>query len=143
LGQGIVAQAIFWSHEVVLPALLSSASVVRAFVHQHLVEHGLPGLVEDIQLVASELATNSVVHARTPFTVTLSCGDGRVLVNVRDGSPHPVVVAVDASLLDVGGRGLTIVSRLSQQWGVTQGPEGSKSVWASFDVAPEILPRTR
>ena len=129
-----------WSHHLVLPAERSSAHEVRQFVRRHMVEHGLPELVDDVQLVATELATNSILHARTPFTVTLSWADQRVILRVRDRSPR-TVVQVDADPLDANGRGLTIVSRLSQKWGVTHGPEGSKAVWASFD-APEGPPRT-
>jgi hypothetical protein len=139
-----------------------------------LVEHGLPDLVEDVQLVATELATNAILHARTSFTLTLSCGDGRVVVRVSDTSPR-AVVHTRAGLLDTGsreadlagphdagqmdtdllhtdlldegllatvGRGLTIVSRLSHRWGVTPGPAGSKSVWATFETAPDVLPTT-
>jgi anti-sigma regulatory factor (Ser/Thr protein kinase) len=140
-GRGTMAQAFFWSHEIALSARPSSVGQVRAFAKRHLVEHGFPQLVEDVQLVASELATNCIVHAQTPFSVTLSCADERVMVKVADGSAR-VAVQVDADLLDFGGRGLTIVSHVSQKWGVTRGPRGSKSVWASFDTALESLPRT-
>jgi len=35
-------------------------------------------------------------------------------------------------LMDVDGRGLTIVQKLSREWGVTGSANGSKAVWASF-----------
>jgi hypothetical protein len=41
---------------------------------------------EDVRLVASELVTNAVVHARTPFTVTVVCTGNIVLIEVTDGS---------------------------------------------------------
>ena len=41
---------------------------------------------EDVRLVTSELVTNAVVHARTPFTVSVACTGKMVLIEVTDGS---------------------------------------------------------
>ena len=120
-----------WSHEAVLVAEPVSASRARDFVCLHLVEHHLLYLVEDIRLVASELATNAMVHAGTPFTVTLSASDGAVLLAVRDGSTSVPVKAVPQAM-DTRGRGLLLVELLSREWGASTDGGGSKSVWASF-----------
>ena len=73
--------------------------------------HGLPYLVDDVRLVVSELAANAMVHAQTPFTVTLVEGDRSVLLTVRDGSPEsPVQIA--AKVMDTRG-GISIVSQIS------------------------------
>ena len=60
-----------WSYETEFAAEPSSASQARAFVARHLLAHELPGLVDDVQQVASELATNAMAHAKTPITVVL------------------------------------------------------------------------
>lgn len=120
-----------WSHEAVLVAEPVSASRARDFVCLHLVEHHLLYLVEDIRLVASELATNAMVHARTPFTVTLSASGGTVLLAVRDDSTSVPVKAVPQAM-DMSGRGLLLVEQLSREWGTNTDGDGSKSVWASF-----------
>lgn len=52
----------------------------------------LPQLIENVSLVVSELATNAVVHAHTPFTVRLSCENGSLVLTVRDGSTSAVFV---------------------------------------------------
>lgn len=122
-----------WSHEAVLIAEPVSASKARDFVVQHLVDHNLLYLVEDIRLVASELATNAMVHARTPFTVTLSASDGTVLLAVRDDSTSVPVKAVPQAM-DMRGRGLLLVELLSREWGASTDGDGSKSVWASFAI---------
>src|SRR6476646_9215112 len=119
------------SHETVLAAEPVSASKARGFVHQHLVAHDLQYLVEDIRLVASELATNAVVHARTPFVVTLWELNGVVLLAMRDGSAS-VPVRSMPQVMDLGGRGLVLVEQLSHEWGASTDVSGSKSVWASF-----------
>jgi len=120
-----------WSHETVLAAEPMSAALARDFVCVHLVAHHLLHLVEDVRLVASELATNAVAHAQTPFAVTLSSANGAVRLAVQDGSPSaPVRSAPD--VMDMSGRGLMIVESLSQRWGTSTDGHGFKSVWACF-----------
>jgi anti-sigma regulatory factor (Ser/Thr protein kinase) len=130
-------QTTLWSHETVLAAGAMSASQAREFVRFHLQEHHLPQLVEDVRLVVSELATNAVTHAGTPFTVVLLADEGRVLLTVQDGSPSPPS-QLAAQALDTGGRGLFIVNMVSRRWGVDVSPDGMKSVWATFDTSAAV-----
>jgi anti-sigma regulatory factor (Ser/Thr protein kinase) len=124
-----------WSHQIVLAAEPVSASLARDFVSLHLAAHDLRDLVEDMRLVVSELATNAVAHARTPFVVTLSRAHRTVLVVIQDESTSvPVSAAPDA--MDISGRGLMIVELLSHEWGTSTDARGSKSVWASFRADP-------
>jgi anti-sigma regulatory factor (Ser/Thr protein kinase) len=120
-----------WSHQTVLAAEAISASRARDFVSIHLIEHHLRYLIEDVRLVVSELATNALGHAQTPFTVTLQEDDQVVLLTVHDGSAS-VPVHSTANCLDADGRGLSIVDLVSRNWGITPGPDGTKSVWAAF-----------
>ena len=90
----------------------------------------------------SELATNAVRHANTPFTVTLERIDRSVLLTVTDGSPDPPV-QVATGLLDTGVRGLSIVDLMSGDWGVIRRPGEGKSVWASFACEPARASGTR
>jgi hypothetical protein len=75
-------------------------------------------------------------HARTPFTVSLQELVTGVLLTVRDGSPS-APERVEAEVMDTHGRGLFLVDHVSHAWGVTAGPGGSKSVWASFMTRPD------
>jgi anti-sigma regulatory factor (Ser/Thr protein kinase) len=128
-------QATLWSHQTVLAADPGSAAKARAFVVHQLVEHRLLYLVDDVRLVASELATNAVMHARTAFTVILEGRVGSVLLTVRDGSP--IVPAPSLHVphgLGIAGRGLLIVNLTSQAWGVAGQDGTAKSVWASFQM---------
>ena len=120
-----------WSHETLLAAEPRSAGLAREFVCLHLLAHHLPHLVEDMRLVVSELATNAVVHAQTPFLVTLSGRSGTILLEIEDGSTS-VLLPRKSGVMDTSGRGLAIVELLSQQWGTRAVPGGCKSVWASF-----------
>jgi len=126
-----------WSHETVFPADPLSMAEVRRFVGARLAEHDDAPLAPDLLLVASELATNALVHGGTPFTVLLEQVGGCIRLTVSDGCSSVPMASVRNGELEEGGRGLVIVERLSREWGVTVGPDGSKSVWAAFDQVPE------
>ena len=123
-----------WSYETVFPAQPTSAGLARDFVRAHLVAHRLSHLVDDLRLVVSELATNALAHAQTPFTLTLSMADRLVLLAIQDESTSVPVRSVP-DLMDVSGRGMMIVELLSEEWGTSTDSLGVKSVWASFSSA--------
>ena len=84
-----------------------------------------------VRLAVSELATNAVLHARSPFRVRVSRNGSLLRVEVHDRS------SLTASKKDYGptagpGRGLTIVEQLTEDWGVTPDPFGK---WVWFEVA--------
>jgi two-component sensor histidine kinase len=120
-----------WSHTTWLEASHISPSRARAFVLQHLVDHRLQHLADPVRLVASELATNALVHAQTAFFITLSADEGAVLLTVSDDSAR-LPVRRAAQDMDLSGRGLGIVAMVSTEWGVIEGEDHSKSVGASF-----------
>jgi len=66
-----------------VPAAVSS---VRGFVRDALAGWGLDHLVGDAVLVTSELATNAVTHAGSPFRTSLVRAGDVVRVSVEDGS---------------------------------------------------------
>ena len=77
--------------------------------------------------MVSELATNSIRHAATSFTVIVERVPGMVRVEVIDsGEGEPKMRAPAVS--DPTGRGLRIVEELADDWGVVPTPDG-KMVW--------------
>ncbi len=132
-------QPVLWARHILLQAERSSPRLAREFVALHLIEHGLGSLLEDVQLVASELTTNAVVHAGTSFTVGLQARSDTVVLTVQDGSPSrpPSVVA---SVMDSSGRGLAIVALISHDWGLIEHREAGKSIWASFTIRVDGSP---
>ena len=122
-----------WSHETQLTPQAISVSGARRFVRHHLLSHGLRLLVDDVELVVSELATNALAHAGTPFTVSLTGSHHTVIVEVRDDSSSGPY-RVNSKVFDTAGRGVAIVELLSRDWGVTGYPGRGKSVWAQFDT---------
>jgi anti-sigma regulatory factor (Ser/Thr protein kinase) len=130
---------MLWSDELVLAAHPGSAAKARAFVAHQLVEHRLFLLEDDVRLVASELATNALLHAKTEFTVVLEGREHSLLLTVSDGSPiAPAPARGVSNGLHTAGRGLLIVSMISQSWGVVEQDGTAKSVWASFETRSRV-----
>jgi anti-sigma regulatory factor (Ser/Thr protein kinase) len=98
-------------------------------------------LVDPVRAATSELAANAIVHAQTPFTVTLSCSGSLAELRVDDGAVlTPVRPPVQGAVLVMaeGGRGLHIIAALSQDWGFATAANNTKSVWATFDAGRPI-----
>jgi anti-sigma regulatory factor (Ser/Thr protein kinase) len=83
-------------------------------------------------LAASELAANAVLHARTPFTVTLCVVPGRLRVEFADGSEIVPEPPLSLDPYSATGRGLKIVAAVTDAWGVEDVP-GGKVVW--FEIS--------
>ena len=116
------------------PATAASVPLVRAFVSAYLGPRAPADLVDGVLVIASELATNAVEHAGTPFTVTVECTSAGVTVQVRDGSSLAPARRSPDPTAD-GGRGLVVVDALSGSWGVRAETDGGKSVWARCPTA--------
>ena len=118
--------------EVTLEGITASVPAARHFVSTRLRTWQLGAMAETVELVTSELATNAVLHARSPFTVRLARQPtGAVFLEVLDGSiraPQQKVFGATA----MTGRGLWLVQRLSSAWGVDV-VSGGKTVWVRFD----------
>ncbi|MFC8502828.1 ATP-binding protein [Pedococcus sp. NPDC057267] len=122
-----------WSREARWPAHPLHVSDARTFVLDCLTETDLGRQAHAVALVVSELATNVVLHANTPFTVTLARRDSWLVLEVRDHLAGQVAVPAPTDEVELHGRGLEIVQALSQAWGVWPRRDG-KSVWAAFDL---------
>jgi hypothetical protein len=88
---------------------------------------------EDARLVVSELATNAVVHAGTPFSVSIRCDGSAVRISVQDWNTAPPVVRNTAPTAP-SGRGLRLVDAVTRGWGVEHAIDG-KTVWAELALA--------
>jgi anti-sigma regulatory factor (Ser/Thr protein kinase) len=111
----------------------TSAGVARAFAG-HALAAWPPGIpAADAVLVVSELVTNAVSHALGPVTLTLTLCEHhlRIAVGDHDVARGPVVQRPDADA--TGGRGLALVERLTDRWGVRYRRErGTKTVWCEL-----------
>ncbi len=113
------------------PAEHDAPPAARRLVTAALQRWGHSGqLLEDAQLVLSELATNAVLHARSPFSVAARSEDTGIHLSVDDASPIPPR-QLDLGPLALSGRGLNLVAALASDWGVEIRPDG-KTVWAKL-----------
>ncbi len=64
--------------------------VARHFVDETVLDWKLDAVRDDARLIATELASNAVMHARSPFRLTMKCDrfDAR-RIEVRDNSHFP------------------------------------------------------
>jgi anti-sigma regulatory factor (Ser/Thr protein kinase) len=86
-----------------------------------------PAHIDAVELMVSELATNSVKHAHSDFKVSIIDSGGEIRVEVRDtGRGRPVLQS--PTPIEPSGRGLRIVEALSRAWGTVDSPHG-KTVW--------------
>ena len=88
-----------------------------------------------VLLVASELATNAVEHARSAFRISAVAERERgvliIRIEVMDADPrHPRKLPQHTD--DVGGRGLRLIDAVSQRWGVQNISTGGKIVFAEL-----------
>jgi len=122
------------SYHRLFVAAPSALSRVRTFVREVLREWGDDELFDVAGIVAAELATNSMVHAHSPFRVCVSRSPSAIRIAVHDASvTPPEQLALDRNRS--GGRGIAIVAALAQTWGTE--PEGpGKVVWADLARDP-------
>lgn len=113
-----------------------SVPAARRFVRELVLAAGLEDWVGDAQLAVSELCTNAVLHAHTPFEVTVQvCPEG-VYVQVWDDDPVLPARRVSGAS-STTGRGLELLAAVATASGV-QAVGPNKVVWFSLGtVGPE------
>ena len=109
-----------------------SVRASRSFVVAALHRLEADDLVHDAALIVSELATNAVRHARSPFRVSVSELGGLVCISVKDvGDGHAALPTPAADDQAVEGRGMAIIDALAHRWGYSALDAG-KVVWAQL-----------
>lgn len=109
-----------------LPDAPQAAGQAREHISEQLATWHLDELVTTTELLASELVSNVIRHAKGPMKLRL-LRSRTLICEVSDGSlttPH----IRRASDTDEGGRGLQLVAALSQRWGTRFTADG-KCIW--------------
>lgn len=133
-------------------ALPTAVSCTRAFTKVMLQWWGASHALDDALLVTSELVTNAVQatgldHAQMRIEVTsehiigvqLQMISDSVFVEVWDNCPDPPAIS-DITEDSEGGRGLRLVSELTESWGTYRPPAGGKIVWAELALSEQDEP---
>jgi anti-sigma regulatory factor (Ser/Thr protein kinase) len=116
-----------------------SAGRARRAARTMLTDWRLERLVEDVDLVVSELVTNALLHsvdlrtgAASAIRFELDLRGSTLTCRVVDSSPLPPRPE-EATETAESGRGLILVEALAAAWDWEDLPDG-KSVWASFEL---------
>jgi anti-sigma regulatory factor (Ser/Thr protein kinase) len=106
----------------------SSVTSARRFVVEALGPLSKP-VLDTIELMVSELASNCVLHTAAEFEVCVVTAEGRIRIEVTD-TGRGVPVVRHPLPADLRGRGLVIVSELADEWGIVpQAGQSGKTVW--------------
>ena len=119
--------------------LPKSVTLARRRAHRLLTGWGHPELAADTALLVSELAGNAVLHGCLRdrlFRVELTLTEYAVRISVSDPKGELQPSLREATEDDMFGRGLLIVSRVADRWGVC-GLAVGKSVWCELDVVQQ------
>jgi anti-sigma regulatory factor (Ser/Thr protein kinase)/anti-anti-sigma regulatory factor len=113
----------------------AAVAAVRRFVHGLLDRWRFgfpdPELIDRAVLLADELVTNAIVHARTEFRLRVALSGDQLRLAVRDDNPHQPRLEVPGPEAETG-RGLRLVEQIAKAWGVHHHAEGGKTVWCTL-----------
>ncbi|MFC6084405.1 ATP-binding protein [Sphaerisporangium aureirubrum] len=119
-----------------LPADPGVSAKCRALVRETLTGWQMPGLVDDVVLVVSELLGNALIHGGPPILLTLRAARGVLSGAVTDRGPGWPRIR-EAGADREHGRGLRIVAALTDGWGVDPVPTGiGKTIWFTLAHRP-------
>ena len=105
----------------------------RRLVRAHLDANGLGALVDNAELIVSELVGNVVLHVGGTVEVAVEVAADEVLLSVTDESPLSPHLRV-FSRTSSTGRGMRLVHSLSAEHGVRPHGEG-KTIWVRLTPA--------
>jgi anti-sigma regulatory factor (Ser/Thr protein kinase) len=118
-----------------LPPTTDSVPLARRFARSALRESSFD--VETVLLLVSEVVTNAVLHARSSIRLGVEDREEVVRVEVHDASPVPPRMH-HFRLVSGTGRGLRMLDRLAQTWGVEPDSAGAgKVVWFEVGTVSE------
>jgi hypothetical protein len=124
-----------WSLTALEPHAMSVAGVRRQ-AREAIADWGADDLEWALSQLLTEVASNAVLHAGTPFDVCVSydpaSGSGRLRCEVTDASGRPPRRR-RYSRDSATGRGLNLLDELAARWGVDL-VSGGKTVWFELEV---------
>ena len=118
-----------------VPWRATSVAQIRKALVDDLEGRDVPGaVIDEAEIVVSELVSNAIRHARPladgNLRVHWKVKAGVVEVEVTDGGSDTTPRPAPRTIWAPSGRGLRIVRSLAHEWGVVGGPPGN-TVWAS------------
>jgi anti-sigma regulatory factor (Ser/Thr protein kinase) len=122
------------------PAMVA---VARQFVRERLASWEAGEHLDPAVLVASELVTNAILHARTALSLRVELRDssppGSSAVRIEVFDQNPRLPALSPMLPEAtSGRGLALIAMIATSWGMENRSDG-KVVWAEIGGRLEEL----
>ena len=118
-------------------AAATARRIVRRWLRQHRVDDDT---AQTATLIASELVTNAVEHARGPVVLSLSTERRccRLRISVTDGGPAEADGGwLSSRAEDEQGRGLMLVEAMAERHGTSRREGGSRTThWAELAFDP-------
>jgi serine phosphatase RsbU (regulator of sigma subunit)/anti-sigma regulatory factor (Ser/Thr protein kinase) len=119
---------------------LQAVAAVRHQLHDLLGRWQSESILDELELVLSEIVTNALIHGQSDVDIRMRRHVGGIRVEVQDSSPQPpvptVIVADDAVNAEAeSGRGLLIVDALAKAWGSSPAGRG-KTTWIEMALSP-------
>jgi anti-sigma regulatory factor (Ser/Thr protein kinase) len=124
--------------DVAIPLDERAPGIARAVVARCLADHVVAGVLDDAQLLVSELVTNSLLHSgmRGDVVVRVHLRRGLCRVEVEDAGCEGVVAPSAPDPAAGSGLGLHLVQTLSRGWGVVRlATDGPTRVWLQLPCA--------
>jgi anti-sigma regulatory factor (Ser/Thr protein kinase) len=130
-----------WTAHMQYPCSAASPSDARRFCCDELEnllgsDRAAQAVVDDAQLIVSELITNAVNAECSRTGLTLECDGNSLRIAVRDDGPGRPTLR-SANERDEHGRGLAIIAAIAASWGVCEADPG-KQVWAELTIPPAL-----
>ncbi|MGW7825302.1 ATP-binding SpoIIE family protein phosphatase, partial [Streptomyces puniciscabiei] len=117
---------------------LHGVQIARHFIREQLHSWGFDAVADELELMASEVVTNALIHADSSVDLRLREYPDHLRLEVRDADPTPpvpapIMASEEANQTSEHGRGLIIVDGLATQWGNSPSGRG-KTVWLEVAI---------
>jgi anti-sigma regulatory factor (Ser/Thr protein kinase) len=129
-----------WEYTLHIPHDPRAVTVCRRTLRLILTMHGLIGLVDVAELLATELVSNAVRHTKGPAALRVSWSPHTLRIGAWDANPEPPEPPrqLDTITDREEGRGLALIKACADLWGwQPQSRHGSrgKYVWCELTAA--------
>ncbi|MER6013412.1 ATP-binding protein [Streptomyces bluensis] len=128
-----------WEYSLHIPNDPRAVTISRRTLRLILTMHGLIGLVDTAELLATELVSNAVLHTKGPAALRVRWSGGVLRIGAWDADPEPPEPPGKSEQLGEaeGGRGLALVRACADLWGWQPSSGlGSRGKFVWCDLAP-------
>jgi anti-anti-sigma regulatory factor/anti-sigma regulatory factor (Ser/Thr protein kinase) len=116
-----------------LPPTVEALPTARRIIRDACHAWNLPHLIDDAELIITEIVANAVQHAGGPVDILLTRRNRHLHMSVRDRSHEPPLRSIPDPESLLGGRGLLLLDAIAAGWGTAETAEG-KAVWATLRI---------